>query len=124
LRPTVSYARRSPACSPRSSDRWRSTIPRAGRVYEQVSEHAVDDPHIHLYTNLTGVGNVEVNALQRLFRGDRADVDPRRLWARRVGVPLDVDPVVAGRPGGIPLRMAEGVGGLLVDSVEECPPRC
>jgi trehalose synthase len=27
---------------------------------------------------------------------------------------------VAGRAGGIPLQMSEGVGGLLVDSVEEC----
>ena len=98
--------------------------PQGWKVYEQVSEHAADDPHIHLYTNLTGVGNVEVNAFQRLFRGARADVDPRRLWARRVGVPLEADPVVAEPAGGIPLRMPEGVGGLLVDSVEECPPRC
>src|SRR5262249_48869636 len=29
-------------------------------------------------------------------------------------------PVVAGRAGGIPLQMADGTGGILVDSVEEC----
>ena len=29
-------------------------------------------------------------------------------------------PVVAGRAGGIPMQMPEGVGGVLVDSVEEC----
>ncbi|MGA2163660.1 MAG: glycosyltransferase, partial [Solirubrobacteraceae bacterium] len=29
-------------------------------------------------------------------------------------------PVVAGRAGGIPQQMPEGVGGLLVDGVEEC----
>ena len=29
-------------------------------------------------------------------------------------------PVVAGRAGGIPLQMADGVGGVLVDSPEEC----
>ncbi len=29
-------------------------------------------------------------------------------------------PVVAGRAGGIPMQMPEGVGGMLVDSVEEC----
>ncbi len=29
-------------------------------------------------------------------------------------------PIVAGRAGGIPLQMADGTGGILVDSVEEC----
>lgn len=29
-------------------------------------------------------------------------------------------PVVAGRAGGIPLQMADGAGGILVDSIEEC----
>jgi trehalose synthase len=29
-------------------------------------------------------------------------------------------PVVAGRAGGIPMQMPDHVGGLLVDSVEEC----
>jgi trehalose synthase len=29
-------------------------------------------------------------------------------------------PVVAGRAGGIPMQMPAGVGGLLVDSVQEC----
>jgi trehalose synthase len=29
-------------------------------------------------------------------------------------------PVVAGRAGGIPLQMADGVGGVLIDSPEEC----
>jgi trehalose synthase len=29
-------------------------------------------------------------------------------------------PVVAGRAGGIPLQMPEGVGGILVEDVQEC----
>jgi trehalose synthase len=29
-------------------------------------------------------------------------------------------PMVAGRAGGIPLQMADGVGGILVDGVDEC----
>ena len=29
-------------------------------------------------------------------------------------------PVVAGRVGGIPMQMPPGIGGMLVDSVEEC----
>ncbi len=32
-------------------------------------------------------------------------------------------PVVAGNTGGIPLQMQNGVGGFLVDSVEECADR-
>ena len=29
-------------------------------------------------------------------------------------------PVVAGRAGGIPLQMADGAGGILIDTVEQC----
>jgi trehalose synthase len=94
--------------------------PEGWEVYEQVSEHAADDPLIHLYTNLTGVGNVEVNAFQRLsevvvqksIREGFGLVVSEALWKGT--------PVVAGRAGGIPMQMPEGVGGLLVDSVEEC----
>ena len=75
---------------------------------------------VHLYTNLTGVGNVEVNAFQLLsevviqksLREGFGLVVSEALWKRT--------PVVAGRAGGIPMQMPEGVGGLLVDSVEEC----
>jgi trehalose synthase len=94
--------------------------PEGWDVYRQVSEHAVNDPLIHLYTNLTGVGNVEVNAFQRLsevivqksIREGFGLVVSESLWKGT--------PVVAGRAGGIPLQMPEGTGGVLVGSVEEC----
>jgi trehalose synthase len=94
--------------------------PEGWEVYAQVHEHAGEDPLIHLYTNLTGVGNVEVNAFQRLsqvvvqksIREGFGLVVSESMWKGT--------PVVAGRAGGIPLQMPEGVGGLLVDSVEEC----
>jgi trehalose synthase len=94
--------------------------PEGWEVYGQVSEHAEDDPAIHLYTNLTGVGNVEVNAFQRLsevvvqksIREGFGLVVSESLWKGT--------PVVAGRAGGIPMQMPAGVGGLLVDSVEGC----
>jgi trehalose synthase len=94
--------------------------PEGWEVYGQVSEHAHDDPLIHLFTNLSGVGNVEVNAFQRLsevivqksIREGFGLVVSESLWKRT--------PVVAGRAGGIPQQMPAGVGGLLVDSVEEC----
>src|SRR5215217_2411090 len=40
--------------------------PEGWEIYRQIQESAKNDPHIHLFTNLTGVGNVEVNAFQRL----------------------------------------------------------
>lgn len=94
--------------------------PEGWEIYEQVSEHAAGDPQIHLYTNLTGVGNVEVNAFQRLsevvvqksIREGFGLVVSEALWKQT--------PVVAGRAGGIPMQMPDGVGGLLVDSVDEC----
>jgi trehalose synthase len=94
--------------------------PEGWEVYREVTEHAAGDPQIHLYTNLTGVGNVEVNAFQRLsevivqksIREGFGLVVSEALWKGT--------PVVAGRAGGIPLQMPDGVGGTMVDSVEEC----
>ncbi len=94
--------------------------PEGWDVYRQVSEAAERDPLIHIYTNLNGVGNVEVNAFQRLsevivqksIREGFGLVVSESLWKGT--------PVVAGHAGGIPMQMPEGVGGVLVGSVEEC----
>jgi trehalose synthase len=94
--------------------------PEGWNVYRQVSDAAGDDPLIHVYTNLTGVGNVEVNAFQRLsevvvqksIREGFGLVVSESLWKGT--------PVVAGRAGGIPLQMPDGSGGRLVDGVQEC----
>jgi trehalose synthase len=94
--------------------------PEGWDVYRQVSEVAEREELIHVYTNLTGVGNVEVNAFQRLsevvvqksIREGFGLVVSESLWKGT--------PVVAGRAGGIPMQMPQGVGGLLVDSVEDC----
>jgi hypothetical protein len=39
--------------------------PEAWQVYRDISATDADDPDMFLFTNLTGVGNVEVNAFQR-----------------------------------------------------------
>lgn len=94
--------------------------PEAWEVYRQVREASQADPSIHVFTNLTGVGNIEVNAFQRLshvavqksIREGFGLVVSEALWKDT--------PVVAGNAGGIPLQMADGAGGVLVRTVEEC----
>jgi trehalose synthase len=94
--------------------------PEGWDIYRQLTEHAERDPLMHIYTNLTGASNVEVNAFQRL-----SDVIVQKSIREGFGLVVSESlwkgtPVVAGRAGGIPMQMPEGVGGLLVDSVEEC----
>lgn len=94
--------------------------PEGWDVYRQVTEASRSDPNIHVFTNLTGVGNIEVNAFQRLsqvaiqksIREGFGLVVAETLWKGT--------PIVAGNTGGIPLQMANGVGGLLVRNVDEC----
>ncbi len=94
--------------------------PEGWEIYRQIQDAAKNDPAIHLFTNLTGVGNIEINAFQRLsdvviqksIREGFGLVVSETLWKET--------PVVAGRAGGIPLQMRDGAGGFLIDSVEEC----
>ena len=94
--------------------------PEGRELYQRIEAEVRGDRDIHAFTNLVGVGNIEVNAFQALSRV----VIQKSL---REGFGLVVSealwkgtPVVAGAAGGIPLQMADGVGGLLVDSVEGC----
>jgi trehalose synthase len=97
-----------------------SDDPEGWEMYRAIRADIAGDKRVHLYTNLIGVGNVEVNAFQALsrvviqksLREGFGLVVAEALWKGT--------PVVAGRAGGIPLQMADGVGGVLVDSVEEC----
>jgi trehalose synthase len=94
--------------------------PEGWGVYERIRHESERDPLIHVFTNLTGVGNIEVNAFQRLsavvvqksIREGFGLVVSEALWKGT--------PVVAGRAGGIPLQLADGVGGVLVDDVPSC----
>jgi trehalose synthase len=94
--------------------------PEGWDVYREIRDATANDNRIHIFTNLVGVGNIEVNAFQSLsnvviqksIREGFGLVVSEALWKGT--------PVVAGRAGGIPLQMPEGTGGILVDSVEEC----
>jgi trehalose synthase len=116
--------------------------PEGWEIYRQIQAESAADPLIHVFSNLTGVGNIEVNAFQRY-----SDVVVQKSLREGFGLVVSEalwkgTPVVAGRAGGIPLQMgtqpvgareaaaqtpdpAEGktagdVGGILVDSVEDC----
>jgi trehalose synthase len=94
--------------------------PEGWEMYRAIRSAIAKDKNTHVFTNLIGVGNVEVNAFQALSRiviqkslkEGFGLVVAEALWKGT--------PVVAGRAGGIPLQMADGTGGILVDSVDEC----
>jgi trehalose synthase len=97
--------------------------PQGWDVYRQIQGAAKDDPSIHLFTNLNGVGNIEVNAFQRC-----SDVVIQKSLREGFGLVVSEalwkgTPVVAGRAGGIPLQLQDGAGGFLVDSIEACAER-
>jgi trehalose synthase len=97
--------------------------PQGWDMYHTIHDETRDDPGVHVFTNLTGVGNIEVNALQRLaavviqksLREGFGLVVSEALWKQT--------PVVASRAGGIPLQLRDGAGGYLVDSIPECAAR-
>ncbi|MHB0976169.1 MAG: glycosyltransferase [Candidatus Aquicultorales bacterium] len=92
--------------------------PEGWEIYEEITTTERADPRLHAFTNLVGVGDLQVNAFQRL-----SDVVIQKSIREGFGLVVSETlwkgtPVVAGRAGGIPLQM-EGGGGFLVDSVEE-----
>jgi trehalose synthase len=97
--------------------------PEAWDIHRRLHLEAQGDEQVHLFTNLIGVGNIEVNAVQRLsavvvqksIREGFGLVVSEALWKGT--------PVVATHAGGIPLQMAPGEGGFLIDSTTECADR-
>jgi trehalose synthase len=97
--------------------------PEGMEIYRSILPASEHDSDLHVFTNLMGVSNVEVNALQRL-----ADVAIQKSLREGFGLVVSETlwkgtPVVAGRAGGIPLQIQDGVSGYLVDSVEACAER-
>jgi trehalose synthase len=94
--------------------------PQGWEIYDQIIKSARKDPAIHIFTNMVGIGNVEVNAFQRLsqviiqksIREGFGLVVSEAMWKST--------PVVAGAAGGIPMQMAGGAGGFLINNTDEC----
>ncbi len=90
---------------------------------DRVEEQAANDPDLFVFTNLSGVGSMEVNAFQRgcdvviqkSLREGFGLVVSEALWKEK--------PVVAGNAGGIPMQFPEPYHKNLVSSVEGCAER-
>ncbi|HEV2743760.1 MAG TPA: glycosyltransferase, partial [Rubrobacter sp.] len=97
---------------PEGWDYWNRTV-----------NYADGDKDIFLFSNLTNVGAIEVNAfqsiadvvIQKSIREGFGLVVAEALWKAR--------PMVASRVGGIPMQVAAG-GGILVDTIPEAAAAC
>jgi len=96
--------------------------PEGWEMYNEIIKAERQDRHIRVFTNLVGVGDLQVNAFQRL-----ADVVVQKSIREGFGLVVSETlwkgtPVVAARAGGIPVQMAGG-GGFLAESIEETAQR-
>lgn len=97
--------------------------PEAWELYAAIQEEANKDNDIHVFSNLNGVGNMEVNAFQRA-----CDIVVQKSTKEGFGLVVaealwKETPVVAGNAGGISLQMAGRLGNYLVNNVEDCAER-
>ena len=77
--------------------------PHGWEILDTINAEAVNDPDLYVFTNMTGVGNMEVNAFQRT-----ADVVLQKSLREGFGLVVAEafwkgKPIVAGYAGGIPL---------------------
>jgi trehalose synthase len=97
---------------PEGWDYWYKTV-----------NYADGDRDIFLFSNLTNVGAIEVNAfqsiadvvIQKSIREGFGLVVTEALWKAR--------PLVAARVGGIPMQV-DGGGGILIDTIPETASAC
>jgi len=94
--------------------------PEGWDMHAALSAEAIKDDDMFIFSNLTGVGNMEVNAFQRAsdlivqksIREGFGLVVAEALWKET--------PVVAGNAGGIPLQMRGELSNYLVNTIDEC----
>ena len=91
------------------------------RIAKEIDDYASGRPDVHVKTGYGGVGNVELNALQRVARAGvalslRTDTGPSRLETWWKGTP------VVGSGGG-PLAVEDSRDGFAVDDAEALASR-
>jgi len=97
--------------------------PEGWELLKQVEEESAADPDMFVFTNMAGVGSMEVNVFQR-----GCDVVIQKSLREGFGLVVSEafwkeKPVVAGRAGGIPMQFPQGFERYLVHTVEECAER-
>jgi trehalose synthase len=97
--------------------------PEGWQLLALVQGQTADDDDAYVFTNLAGVGSMEVNAFQRA-----CDVVVQKSLREGFGLVVSESfwkdrPVVAGRAGGIPMQFPPGFERYLVGSVDECAAR-
>lgn len=97
--------------------------PEGWHLLDLVQEESARDPDLFVFTNVAGVGSMEVNLFQRgcdvviqkSLREGFGLVVSEALWKEK--------PVVAGRAGGIPMQFPDGYDQYLINNVEDCASR-
>jgi trehalose synthase len=97
--------------------------PEGWQLLGRVTEVAAADSDIYVFTNLAGVGSMEVNAFQR-----KCDLVIQKSLREGFGLVVSEalwkgTPLIAGRAGGIPMQVPPGWDRWLVTTVEECATR-
>jgi trehalose synthase len=97
--------------------------PEAWRIYEQIERETAGERACMLLTDQMGVASHEVNSFQRV-----ADVAIQKSTREGFGLVVSETlwkgtAMVAGRAGGIPHQLQDGVGGRLADSTEQFSQR-
>jgi trehalose synthase len=98
--------------------------PEGWEFFQHTFEYAEGDEDIKILNNLNNVGAIEVNAfqsqsdvcMQKSIREGFGLTVTEALWKGR--------PTIGGNVGGIPLQIADGESGFLVDSPDQCAQRC
>ncbi len=98
--------------------------PEGWGIYRDILRFAGQDADLTIFTNLDGVGALEVGAFQRA-----SDVVLQKSLREGFGLTVSEAlwkgvPVVGGRVGGIPMQIGDGVGGRLVESVDQATEAC
>lgn len=96
-----------------------SDDPEGWRIYGEIDGRVHGEPDCFLLSDQMGVANHEVNAFQRV-----ADVVIQKSIREGFGLIVSETlwkgtPVVAGKAGGIPLQLEDGVSGRLADGTDQ-----